>query len=307
MNLLVALRRRRVFDTAAAQSVKRIQSAGEGIASGVWVGDMFYLSGQVPTPITPADQAKGTPAVYGDTKAQAASTFNKIQNLLKEQGLGMGDVVMMRVYMVADPAMDNKLDFAGMKRPTTIFGTPRSRINRREAPCRSLRWSRRVRSSRSKCRPLATSDAAAMSPRIIRAFATAASIAAVVASGVVLVARQVPATSVFTADQATAGRAAYAKHCASCHMPDLSGNTEVPPLAGAAFFDTWGARSTKDLLDYTSEAMPYGAPSLSVENYTSITAYILQANGGVAGANTLSASTVAPIVSVTAPPKSPSR
>ena len=26
--------------------------------------------------------------------------------------------------------------------------------------------------------------------------------------------------------------------------------------------------------------MPYGAPSLSVESYTAITAYILQANGG---------------------------
>ena len=145
-----------------------------------------------------------------------------------------------------------------------------------------------------------------MSSAIVRACATTASIAAVIASGVVLAARQVPAASVFTAEQATAGKADYAKHCASCHMPDLSGNTEVPPLAGAAFIDTWGARSTKELFDYMSEAMPYGAPSLSVESYTSITAYILQANGGVAGANALSASTVAPIGSVTAPAKSPS-
>ena len=89
-------------------------------------------------------------------------------------------------------------------------------------------------------------------------------------------------------------------------MPDLTGNTEIPPLAGTAFIDTWGTRSTKDLFDYTSEAMPYGAPSLSVESYTSITAYILQANGGVAGADALSASTVAPIGSVTAPPRRPS-
>ena len=110
------------------------------------------------------------------------------------------------------------------------------------------------------------------------------------ASGVVLAARQAPAASVFTAEQATAGRAAYAKHCASCHMPDLTGNTEIPPLAGTAFIDTWGTRSTKDLFDYMSEAMPYGAPSLSVESYTSIIAYILQANGGVAGANALVAS-----------------
>ncbi len=110
---------------AAAQSVTHIQSEGAGIASGVWVGNMLYLSGQLPTPITPADRAKGTPAVYGNTQAQAESTFGKIQNLLKEQGLGMGDVVMMRVYMAADPAMDNKIDFAGMNAAYgKFFGTP---------------------------------------------------------------------------------------------------------------------------------------------------------------------------------------
>jgi enamine deaminase RidA (YjgF/YER057c/UK114 family) len=49
----------------------------------------------------------------------------KIQTLLKEQGLGMGDVVMMRVYMAADPAMGNKLDFAGMNAAyAKYFGTP---------------------------------------------------------------------------------------------------------------------------------------------------------------------------------------
>ena len=110
---------------AAAQTVTHIQSEGSGIASAVWVGNMLYVSGQLPTPITPADRAKGTPAVYGNTQAQAESTFSKIQNLLKQQGLGMGDVVMMRVYMAADPAMDNKLDFAGMNAAyARFFGTP---------------------------------------------------------------------------------------------------------------------------------------------------------------------------------------
>ena len=105
-----------------------------------------------------------------------------------------------------------------------------------------------------------------MSARMFRVFAVAATVGALTGSGAVLFARQTPAESVFTTDQATAGRAAYAKHCASCHMPDLSGNTEIPPLAGAAFIDTWGTRSTKDLFDYSAEAMPYGAPSLSMES-----------------------------------------
>ncbi|SRR5258706_6386562 len=109
---------------AAAQSVTHIQSEGAGIASGVWVGTTFYMSGQLPTPVTPADRTKGTPAVYGNTQSQAENAFGKIQSLLKEQGLGMGDVVMMRVYMAADPAMDNKLDFAGMNAAyAKFFGT----------------------------------------------------------------------------------------------------------------------------------------------------------------------------------------
>ena len=111
--------------TAAQQVVKHIQTANAGIASAVWVGDMLYVSGQLPTPVTPADRGKGTPAVYGNTQAQAENTFAKIQDLLREQGLGMGDVVMMRVYMAADPAMDNKLDFAGMNAAyNKFFGTP---------------------------------------------------------------------------------------------------------------------------------------------------------------------------------------
>ena len=111
--------------SAAQAPVKHIQSEGSGIASAVWVGDMLYVSGQLPTPLTPADRTKGIPAVYGNTQAQAESTFTKIQNLLKDQGLGMSNVVMMRVYMAADPAMENKLDFAGMNAAyAKFFGTP---------------------------------------------------------------------------------------------------------------------------------------------------------------------------------------
>ncbi len=103
----------------AQTTVKHIQTANSGIASAVWAGDTLYLSGQLPSPATPADRAAGKPAVWGNTQAQAENTFQKIEALLKEQGLGMGDVVMMRVYMVGDPAMGNKLDFAGMN---TAYG-----------------------------------------------------------------------------------------------------------------------------------------------------------------------------------------
>ncbi|MGE3842983.1 MAG: RidA family protein [Vicinamibacterales bacterium] len=110
---------------ASAETVKHIQTKEGGIASAVWVGSMLYVSGQLPTPVTPADRQKGTPAVYGNTEQQADSIFKKIETLLKEQGLGMGDVVMMRVYMASDPALENKLDFAGMNKAyAKYFGTP---------------------------------------------------------------------------------------------------------------------------------------------------------------------------------------
>jgi enamine deaminase RidA (YjgF/YER057c/UK114 family) len=110
--------------TLSGQTVTRIQPDSARIASAVWVGNMLYVSGQLPTPITPADRAKGTPAVYGSTQAQSENTFEKIKMLLGEQGLGMGDIVMMRVYMAADPAMGNALDFAGMNAAyAKYFGT----------------------------------------------------------------------------------------------------------------------------------------------------------------------------------------
>ena len=139
---------------------------------------------------------------------------------------------------------------------------------------------------------------------MLRALVVILILGATITSSAKLAARAAPVESVFTADQAAAGRVEYAKHCASCHMPDLSGNTEIPALAGAAFIDTWGTRSTKDLFDYSAEAMPYGAPSLTRESYIAITAYILQANGGIAGATALSGATSVPIASVTATGKS---
>ena len=105
--------------------VEHIQKANRPIATAVWAGNTLYLSGQMASPVTPADPAKGTAAVYGDTEAQAMSALTKIQAILKEQGLTMGDVVLMHVYMAGDPNKGGKLDFAGMmKSYDKFFGTP---------------------------------------------------------------------------------------------------------------------------------------------------------------------------------------
>jgi enamine deaminase RidA (YjgF/YER057c/UK114 family) len=114
--------------TAHAQTVvKHIQSDKSPLATGVWAGDTYYLSGQLANPlhpIAPADMAKATLADYGDTKTQAASVFAKIKASLQEQGLDMRDVVKLTVFLAADPAT-GKLDFAGMQSQyLKYFGTP---------------------------------------------------------------------------------------------------------------------------------------------------------------------------------------
>ncbi|MGI4756322.1 MAG: RidA family protein [Janthinobacterium lividum] len=107
----------------AQVAVKHIQTEKSPIATAVWAGDTLYVSGQLASPVTPADAAKGTPADYGDTKTQTASILNKVQAILKEQGLDMKDVVKCTVFMAADPKL-GKIDFPGLQASfTQFFGT----------------------------------------------------------------------------------------------------------------------------------------------------------------------------------------
>ena len=39
--------------------------------------------------------------------------MQRIETLLQEVGLGLSDVVYLRVYLVADPALDNQVDYQG--------------------------------------------------------------------------------------------------------------------------------------------------------------------------------------------------
>ena len=94
-------------------------------ASSIWVGDTLYVSGMGAPPVTPADPAKGTPAVYGDTEEQTTGALTAIEKVLKDQGLTLGDVVEMQVFLAGDPAKDGKMDFAGMNAAyAKFFGTP---------------------------------------------------------------------------------------------------------------------------------------------------------------------------------------
>jgi S-disulfanyl-L-cysteine oxidoreductase SoxD len=127
--------------------------------------------------------------------------------------------------------------------------------------------------------------------------ALGAIVAVAVASGEPVEA-QSPPVPVFTAEQAAAGKVLFTKVCASCHLADLTGNDDAPPLAGASFQALWKGRSTKELLDYMSGAMPPGGSTLNAENYAAIVAYVLERNGATAGSQMLTVTTAVPIGSV---------
>ncbi len=82
-----------------------------------------YLSGKVPAVID-TTAPKNSPAAYGDTRAQTISVLSQIKAQLESMGMGMGDVVKMTAFLVGDPAMDGRMDFAGfMEGYKQFFGT----------------------------------------------------------------------------------------------------------------------------------------------------------------------------------------
>src|ERR1700734_24231 len=96
----------------------------------------------------------------------------------------------------------------------------------------------------------------------------------------------------FTDAQAQAGQVLYNSRCASCH--DAGG--ETIRLVGAGFTDTWKTRSTRDLYTRIKTTMPFNDPgSLSDGDAASVVAYVLKANGGVAGSADLTPATAVAI------------
>lgn len=112
------------FAQPASAEVKRIGSPAAAIARATVVpagSDIIYVSGITPAPTSAAG---ATPVTFGDTKTQTLSILTQIQDILKAEGASMGDVFMMRVLLVGDPAKEGKMDFGGMMEGyKTFFGT----------------------------------------------------------------------------------------------------------------------------------------------------------------------------------------
>ncbi|MBQ4832974.1 RidA family protein [Pseudoalteromonas sp. MMG010] len=84
---------------------------------------LIFHSGMVPGPVN-AEAKKGSREYYGDTQTQALNIFKRFEASFKDLGVDFSDVIKMQVFLVGDPTMDGKMDFAGfMKAYTQYFGT----------------------------------------------------------------------------------------------------------------------------------------------------------------------------------------
>ena len=83
----------------------------------------YYISGAGPAVADPSTP-EGSTARFGNTETQTASTLSRLKATLGKLGLGFADVVAAHVFVVGDPAMGGKMDFAGMNRAwSKEFGT----------------------------------------------------------------------------------------------------------------------------------------------------------------------------------------
>ena len=105
--------------TPAHAQVTRVQSNPQALildGADVKAGtDLFYLSGQLASPIDPAKTFADVKSIddLGDTKTQTASALKRIKEILAARGYSMSDVIKLTLFVVADPKL-GKMDFAGV-------------------------------------------------------------------------------------------------------------------------------------------------------------------------------------------------
>ena len=102
---------------AVAQVVKYESGPTARILDGAEVKagtDLFFLSGQLASPIDPKKSFADVKSVedLGDTKTQTISALAKIKTLLESKGYTMADLVKLTLFIAPDPTL-GKLDFAG--------------------------------------------------------------------------------------------------------------------------------------------------------------------------------------------------
>ena len=103
----------RVFDPQGAIPIASVVTVPAG-------HDLVFVSGMLADNLAAAGQP---PRFAPDTKTQALQVLKKLKDALGKQGMSLADVTTMRVFLVGDPAVGGKLDFAGFNEAfRTEFG-----------------------------------------------------------------------------------------------------------------------------------------------------------------------------------------
>jgi enamine deaminase RidA (YjgF/YER057c/UK114 family) len=88
-----------------------------GTSPAVWAGSTLYVSGTLDPDLKD----------HRDTESQTVGVLTFLEQLLASQKLTLRDVVMLHVYLGADPAKGGKMDFRGMMAGyTQFFGTTKN-------------------------------------------------------------------------------------------------------------------------------------------------------------------------------------
>ncbi len=101
-----------------------------GIAVPVGYAQM-WVGGTVPS-VANEDAPEDSVEQYGDMMTQASSVFDNISGVLEEAGLGLEDVVYLRVYLVPD-ADSGEVDYDG------FFSAYGEYFNNEENPVKTAR------------------------------------------------------------------------------------------------------------------------------------------------------------------------
>ncbi|HLG56180.1 MAG TPA: PQQ-binding-like beta-propeller repeat protein [Vicinamibacterales bacterium] len=96
------------------------------------------------------------------------------------------------------------------------------------------------------------------------------------------------ATPSFTDAQATAGKAAFDRNCASCHGANLDDGEFGPPLKGVEFRIRWGAKPLDGLFAALSSMPPAAPDTLGDRTYVNLLAFFARENGVTVGTRELS-------------------
>jgi mono/diheme cytochrome c family protein len=80
-------------------------------------------------------------------------------------------------------------------------------------------------------------------------------------------------------DQQGRGKALYVDKCSACHMENLTGSSETPPLTGDMFWQNWETYNANNLVEQVRATMPEDNPGgLERQQYVDIIAYVLKFN-----------------------------